>query len=116
VALRQRLDGVAHISISQRDQLAAVTFAPGTQVFSPAILREALDAADVDAIAIDIEACGIIVHEDNQKWAVVGGLRFRLLDASLPTGRRCVTGRLRDHDREYELEPVQIRDAGKPAH
>jgi hypothetical protein len=60
VALRRRLAGVIDVAISQSQQTAVVTFAPGTRHFSAAAFRSAIAEASVDVVSLEIDVCGFI--------------------------------------------------------
>ena len=79
VALRRRLDGVAH--------------APHT--FSAATFREAVGEADVEVVSFEADVCGAVVQEQEQRWLTAETSRFLLADGEwAPTAHVCVTGRL----------------------
>jgi hypothetical protein len=108
VALRRRLAGVADVAISQSEQTAAVTFAPGIRSFSAAEFRRAVAEADVEVIGFEASVCGI-VGEGNElrsrndlNQAIV-----RLRDSDAGVGASiCATGRLDDRTEPYELRVV----------
>ena len=107
VALRRRLAGVAEVSISQHEQRAAVTFVPGTRVFSAAEFRQAVAEADVEVITLDVRVCGL-VDADNALRPVVSGHEplVRLRGDVRPGSSICATGRLDDRTEPYGLDVV----------
>jgi hypothetical protein len=111
VALHRRLEGVAHIAISQSRQTVEVAFAPGPYAFSPAAFREAVDEAGVEVLSFRIEACGVIEQEDGVRWLAAGRNRFLLAEAVVVGGAGltdgevvCVSGSLEDRSRPGRLE------------
>ena len=106
VALRRRLEGVEHVSISQRQQTAEVTFAPGHRAFSPSEFRTAVGEAEVEVLSLEIDACGIVQEENGQYWITITGASFLLHDRVPASGVTCVTGQLNDHVDPFELARV----------
>ncbi len=106
VALRRRLDGVADVSISQSEQVAAVAFVSGTRAFSAAAFREAVAEADVTVVSLDLDVCGLIDHENTLRSSSdVATTLLRLRGShALEVGAVCVTGRLNDLVAPYELD------------
>ncbi len=97
VALRRRLDGVAHISISQSRQTAEVAFAAKPHAFSTVAFREAVGEAEVEVLRFEVDVCGVVVLDGDQWWLTSGTDRFFLSDGEWAGGQRvCVTGRLTD--------------------
>jgi len=95
VALRRRLDGVASISISQAQQTAEVEFVSTSHTFSAAAFREAVGEADVDVVTLQIDVCGVVVPEQEQRWLMAGPDRFLLANGEWSVDQRvCMTGRL----------------------
>jgi hypothetical protein len=114
VALRRRLDGVTSVSISQSEERAAVTF-DGTHAFSPAVFREALRAADVEVITLDVEACGAVEHTTDRTWLVAGPDRFHLQGVTqAPSSRVCVSGRLQENGSDKQIVVTASRAASPP--
>lgn len=109
VALRRRLEGVAHVSISQRDQTATVIFAPAARAFSAAVFRSALAEADVEVITFEIDACGVVDETNGQHWITTAERHFLLRGDAPKAGVGCVTGRLNDEVEPYELEVIEGR-------
>jgi hypothetical protein len=111
VALRQRLPGVAAISISQSQQTVVVEFAQGASAFSSAVLRDAVDDAGIEVLAIQIDACGVVEETPGQRWFVAGANRFALDDGGgTPAGRPvCVSGSLNDGSTPYRFTPTTIQ-------
>lgn len=97
VALRRRLDGVASISISQARQTAEVTFLPRPHTFSAVAFREAVGEADVEVVSLDVDVCGVVVPEQEQRWLEAGPSRFLLAGGEWAVAQRvCLTARLGD--------------------
>ena len=118
VALRRRLDGVADISISQREQTAEVTFGDGDYAFSPDAFRKAVGEAGVVVLQFRIDACGAVRDEGQQRWLVAGKNRWLLKSgaatpAALPVGQPlCVSGRLDDRAEPPTVEVIEHRSMG----
>lgn len=113
VALRRRLDGVADISISQRDQTAEVTFDGGDHAFSPQAFRKAVWEARVVVLNFQVDACGLVNEERQQRWLVAGKNRWLLKgDAAVAQEQPvCVSGQLDDRAEPPTLDVVEIRSA-----
>lgn len=113
VALRRRLDGVADISISQREQTAEVTFAEGDRAFSPEAFRKAVGEAGVVVLRFHVDACGSVQQDGQQRWLVAGKNRWLLRgDATIPVGSPlCVSGRLDDRAKPPAFDVVDVRSA-----
>ena len=95
VALRRRLDGVAHISISQGAQTAQVDFVAEPHGFSPAAFREAVGEAEVEVLDFEVDVCGVVALDSDRHWLTAGTDRFLLAGGEWPLGRPvCVTGAL----------------------
>lgn len=95
VALRQRLEGVATVSISESAQTTEVTFAPGDHVFSTDVFKGALKEAHVDVVSIDVDACGTVEKNGDQARLRAGRNEFLLGGTQVPEpGSACVSGRL----------------------
>lgn len=104
VALRRRLEGVVQVSISQSQQTAAVTFAPGTRVFSATAFRSAVAEADVEVVSLEIDACGVI-EQDALRWVSDRVEPFLRVRGVAPTRDVvCVSGRLNDQVAPYEVD------------
>jgi hypothetical protein len=110
VALRQRLEGVVSISISQSQQMVVAELAPGV-VFSPAVFRDAVGEAGIEVVAIQIDACGSVEDTQGQRWFLAGANRFALDDGGgVPVGQPvCVLGRLNGDSTPYRLTPTAIQ-------
>ncbi len=97
VALRRRLDGVAHVSISQSRQTAEVAFAAMPHTFSTVAFREAVGEAEVEVLRFEVDVCGVVVLDGDQRWLTAGTDRFLLGDGEWAGGQHvCVTGHLTD--------------------
>ena len=112
VALRRRLEGVTDISISQREQTAEVHFA-GNHTFSPDEFRKAVGEAGVRVRTFDVEACGSIEQDQQQRWLIAGKNRWRLSGgAAAPANQPiCVSGRLDDRAEPPTLDVTDVRTA-----
>ena len=106
VALRRRLEGVEHVSISQSQQTAEVTFTSGNHAFLPAEFRNAVGEAEVEVLSLEIDACGAVEEKDGRHWFTIAGARFLLRDRVPANGVTCVTGQLNDHAEPFELASV----------
>jgi hypothetical protein len=112
VALRRRLAGVDHVSISQREQSATVTFVPGTRAFSAAAFRAATAEAEVEVISFEVRVCGVVGQDGALYLDAEGDAPLIRLRGNVRTGSSvCVTGRLDDRHHPYvvELETAQPR-------
>jgi hypothetical protein len=111
IALRRRLAGVYAVSISQQAQTVAVTFRPGTRVFSAAAFREAVAEPDVEVLSIELDACGVAEgNNDLQSLRIGDQFLLRLRDASAAAGSRiCVEGRLDDGVEPNVLHAKTVR-------
>ena len=107
MALRRRLEGVAHVSISQSQQTAAVTFNPGSRAFSAPAFRDALGEAAVEVVSLEIDACGVIEEMNGHRWITITGQRFLLRGQTSAGSIACVTGRLNDRVEPNELEVMK---------
>jgi len=97
VALRRRLDGVAHISISQSRQTAEVAFAATPHTFSTVAFREAVGEAEVEVLRFEVDVCGVVALDGEARWLTAGTNRFRLGDGEWAGEQHvCVTGHLTD--------------------
>ena len=111
-ALRQRLPGVATISISESEQTIAVSRTDGAALFSPAVFRDAVRGTGIEVLTFHVDGCGIIEGMGSQQpFFVAGKNRFALKDLKeAPTGEMlCVSGRLDDQTDPYQLTPTAIR-------
>jgi|KBSSwiStaDraftv2_1062776.scaffolds.fasta_scaffold723012_1 hypothetical protein len=111
VALRRRLEGVAEVSISQREQTAEVTFAKGDYAFSSDAFRKAVAEAGVVVLSFQIDACGSIEQEQEQRWLVTDRNRFLLTAGdTLPSDQPiCVSGRLDDRAPPLRLHITDVQ-------
>lgn len=110
VALRQRLEGVATVSISETNQTTEVTFSPGDHVFSPATFREAVRQADVQVVTMEIDACGVVEGQGPARTLRAGRNEFLLAgDVDVPQGTPvCVSGRLDDETDRMRLTVARV--------
>jgi hypothetical protein len=111
VALRQRLEGVADISISQREQTTEVRFADADYTFSPEAFRKAVGEAGVVVLSFQIDACGSIEQVRDERWLVTGKNRFLLTGGgTLPPDRLvCISGGLDDRAPPPRLDITNVR-------
>ena len=112
VALRRRLEGVSDIAISQREQTAEVRF-EGDHAFSPSEFRKAVGEAGVVVLRFNLDACGSVDEDGQQRWLVAGKNRWLLTgERTVAAGQPlCVSGRLDDRAEPSTLEVVEIRSA-----
>ena len=110
VALRQRLEGVAEVAISQSAQTVSVQFVPGGGTFSAAAFRDAVDDAGIEVLAIHVDACGVAEEAGGRRWLVAGSNRLALDDdGAAPLGRlMCVSGWLNDESTPYRITPTAV--------
>src|SRR5687767_11003171 len=119
VALRRRLDGVADVSISQQDQTAEVTFGETDTAFSPEEFRTAVGEAGVVVVRFQIDACGSVERQGEERWLVAGKNRWRVKgnavqEATVPLGQPlCMSGSLDDRARPPTLEIAAVRSMGE---
>jgi len=113
VALRRRLEGVADITISQRQQTAEVTFDEGDHAFSPRVFREAIGEANVRVVRMEVDACGTIEKDLRGLWLAAGKNRWLAKgEQAVPSGKElCVSGRLDDSGEPPTLEILATRSA-----
>jgi hypothetical protein len=111
VALRRRLEGVADVSISQREQTAEVRFAKGDYTFSSDAFRKAVAEAGVVVLSFQIDVCGSIEQEQEQRWLVTQRNRFLLAagDTLSSTQPLCVSGRLDDRAPPLRLHITDVQ-------
>ena len=105
VALRQRLDGVAGVSISESNQTTEVSLRPGRDPFSPRMLREAHRQAEVDIVTMHLDACGFVESTGAERRLRAGATELVLAgEHNATTGSRvCVSGTVRDEGDPIEL-------------
>ncbi|HXH05052.1 MAG TPA: hypothetical protein VNI83_00520 [Vicinamibacterales bacterium] len=110
VALRRRLEGVQEVAISLSRQSVQVTL-DGSQAFSAASFRQAVDEAGVEVAALRIEACGVVERAGPRRRLIAGKNRFLLERAdTTPVGvPLCAAGRLDDGADPPRLEVGRIR-------
>lgn len=114
VALRQRLAGVAAISISESAQTTEVIFAPGDHPFSVDSFKAALKQADVEVVTMEVDACGPVSRRGDDRRLVAGTVEFVLRTQSdLPEGKAvCVAGRLQEEAGRLNLLVDRVEDPG----
>jgi hypothetical protein len=117
VALRQRLDGVAGVSISEIHQTTEVRLRPGVDPFSPRVFREAHRQAQVEIVAMRIDACGSVESGASGRRLRAGATELLLAGehAPLEDGRVCVSGTLREEGDRLRLEVTSSSPAPAPA-
>lgn len=116
VALRQRLEGVETVKISESAQTAEVTFAPGGHAFSPEEFSLALRQSAVEVVTLDVEACGLIAGEKGERRLQAGKAEFVLTGGSeqAPGTAVCVAGRLEEQARPMRLAVSRMYPAPAP--
>lgn len=81
----ERLDGVAKVAISWKQQMFAVVYAPGAS-FQPQALRDAAAEAHVRVVRFHVSAIGHVQEEGAKQFFVSGKDRFLVVDSpQLPT-------------------------------
>ena len=97
----------SHVSISQREQTAMVSFVPGTRIFSAAEFRAAVAEADVEVVSLDMRVCGLVDEGGALRPASSGHEPLVQLRGHVRSGTSiCVTGRLDDRLEPYGLEVI----------
>ena len=114
VALRQRLEGVATISISESAQTTEVIFAPGEHPFSIETFKAALKQADVEVVTMEVDACGRIDAKGDERRLRAGTAEFVLQGGpEAPDGASvCVSGRLQEDAGRVNLIVSRTDDPG----
>ena len=113
VALRQRLAGVATVSISESAQTTEVIFAPGDHPFSVATFKAALKQADVEVVTMDVDACGRVERNGDERVLRAGAASFVLRSGQqAPDGQSvCVAGRLQEEGGRVNLLVSRVEAA-----
>jgi hypothetical protein len=112
VALRQRLAGVAAVTISESAQTTEVIFAPGDYPFSVDVFKAALKQADVEVVTLEVDACGTVEEQGDRRWLQAGLTQFTLASGSGPgPGSACVAGRLQDEAGQVRLMVTRVERA-----
>lgn len=113
VALRQRLDGVARVAISEGEQTTEVIFAEGDHAFSLEAFRLALRQADVEIVTVHVEACGVVAGTGEARRLRAGKTEFLLRGAEAPAegNEVCVSGRLDDRAGQMEVVAGTVQPA-----
>lgn len=117
VALRQRLEGVAAIRISESDATTEVIFEPGDHPFSIDAFRTALRQADVEAETLQLEACGRVeTGQDGRRYLQAGeSLRLALNGPEVAdAASACLAGSVVENDGLATLTVERI-DPSAPA-
>lgn len=111
VALRQRLEGVDSVSISETSQTTEVTFSPGDHEFSVATFREALREADVEIVTMQVDACGVAQSDGADLTLQAGSNEFLLAgEKEVPQGSPvCVSGRLDEKDGQMRVTVAAVK-------
>jgi hypothetical protein len=114
VALRQRLEGVAAISISESAQTTEVIFTPGDHEFSVEAFKGALKQADVEVVTMDVDACGRVERHGDERRLRAGKIEFVLQSgASAPDGASvCVAGRIQESSGRLGLAVSRVEEPG----
>ena len=117
VALRQRLDGVAGVSISETNQTTEVTFRPGAQAFSARAFREAHRQAQVEIVTMRLEACGVVESGGSEPRLRAGATELPLAGDLAPAegSRVCASGTLQDQGERMRLAVTSSTPAPLPA-
>ena len=109
VALRQRLAGVAAITISEGAQTTEVIFAPGDHPFSVEAFKAALKQADVEVVTMEVDACGTIEQHDGRRLLQAGATTFVVAPGAGPSiGPVCVAGRLSEDPGQLTLSISRV--------
>lgn len=113
VALRQRLEGVAGVSISESNQTTEVTLRPGDDAFSPRSLREAHRQAQVEIVTMHLDACGVVERSGAERRLRAGATELSLTgpDDATEGSRVCVSGTVRDEGDRIRLEVTRSTPA-----
>jgi hypothetical protein len=113
VALRQRLEGVAAVSISESAQTTEVIFAPGDHPFSIETFKGALRQASVEAVTMEIDVCGRLERHGGEPL-----LRTRTAEFVLRNGSEafagtsvCVAGRIAEEPGRVVLLVTRVDEA-----
>lgn len=102
--MRQRLEGVAAIRISESAQTTEVIFAPGDRPFSVDHFKAALKQADVEIVTLELDACGTVEQRGTQRLLQAGATEFVLAPGSgPPDGPVCVAGQLQEQAGQQSL-------------
>jgi hypothetical protein len=114
IALRQRLEGVAAVTISESAQTTEVIFAPGDYPFSVDVFKAALRQAEVEVVTLEVDACGTVEQRGDKRWLQAGLTQFALAAGSGPgPGGACVAGRLQEEAGQVQLLVTRVeRPAG----
>lgn len=116
VALRQRLEGVETVKISESAQTAEVIFAPGGHAFSLDAFSLALRQSDVEIVTLEVEACGVIAGEQGERRLQAGKTEFVLTKAeAVPGTAVCVAGRLEEPSHPMRLAVIRMHPAPEAA-
>ena len=110
IALRQRLEGVATISISESDQTTEVVFEPGDHPFSFDLFRQALRQADVEVVTMEVDACGVVEREAGELRLRAGRTHFVMPNGDQPAvgSAVCVSGRVDEANGHARLAPTSV--------
>src|SRR5918993_5183561 len=94
VALRQRLEGIDGVSISETNQTTEVRLRPGRDAFSARSFREAHRQAQVEVVTIRMEACGLVEGSGAERRLRAGATELWLSGEQTATegSRVCVSG------------------------
>jgi hypothetical protein len=105
LALRQRLEGVATVSISETAQTTEVIFAPGDHPFSFDTFKAALKQADVEVVTMEVDACGVVQRAADGHRLSAGTIEFVLQNGpELFDGKAlCVAGRVQQDGSRLNL-------------
>jgi hypothetical protein len=88
------------VSISESAQTTEVIFAPGDHPFSVDTFKAALKQADVEVVSMDVDACGRVERDGEERVLRAGAASFVLRSSqAAPDGQSvCVAGRLQEEE------------------
>ena len=114
VALRQRLAGVAAVSISESAQTTEVIFAAGDHPFSIETFTGALRQAGVEVVSMEIDACGQVERRGDERLLRAGTSEFVLRNGSGAVAGTsvCVAGRIHEESDRVALVVSRVEQAG----
>lgn len=98
VALRQRLDGVDGVSISETNQTTEVRLRPGRGAFLPGNFREAHRQAQVEVVTMRLDACGLVESSGAERRLRAGATELLLSgeQTAAEGSRVCVSGTVQE--------------------
>lgn len=113
VALRQRLEGVVGVSISETNQTTEVTLRPGPDAFSISKYREAHRQAQVEVVTMRLDACGLVEGSGANRRLRAGATELLLAgEQTAGDGTRiCVSGVVREEGDRIRLDLTSSKPA-----